>query len=442
MPIKIPRAPKKQEKKQRPHGRKFGFQSVKGMHDILPEEFGYRDRIEKAIKKVAVFYGFQRIDTPLLEDKKMYERGTGLTSEIVGKQMFTIKMKGSDTLALRPELTPGIVRAYIEHGLSYSYNPGKFFYIGPMFRHEQPQAGRYRQFYQCGFEILNNSDPVYHAQIIHMSYKVCTELKLKKVQIHLNSIGCKVCRPAYVRKLKEYYKDKISRVCRDCAKRYYDNPLRMLDCKKETCIPFKSDAPQSLDFLCASCKRDFKAVLEYMDGLQVPYAMDPTLVRGLDYYTKTVFELFVEDGENKSIALGGGGGYDYLSEMLGGPHMPGVGVALGIERLIETMKAQEVAPESPRRAKIFLVYMGDEAKKRAVRLLEEFYEAGIVIREMFSKESLKAQLKIADKEKVDYALIIGQREVFEEMVLMRDMKNGNQESVPMKKIVEVMKKKI
>jgi histidyl-tRNA synthetase len=439
MPIKIPRAPRKAEKKQPQRSKKIGFQSVKGMHDILPEDFAYREKIEKGVKKIALFYGFERIEPPLLEDRKLYERGTGLSSEVVSKQMFTLRTKGGDQLALRPELTPGVVRAYVENGLTYAYNPGKFWYWAPMFRHEQPQAGRYRQFYQCGFEVLNSSDPAYHAQIIQASYRVCTEAKLKHVQVKLNSIGCKNCRPAYVRILKEYYKNKASKLCRDCAKRYTENPLRLLDCKEEKCAPFKADAPQSLDHLCTSCKRDFKAVLEYADELKVPYTVDTTLVRGLDYYTKTVFEIFIEGTD---IALGGGGGYDYLSETLGGPRMPAVGSALGIERIIEAMKLQEVAPAPRAAAKIFLVYMGDQAKKCLIRLQEELFEAGIPAHEAFAKESLKAQLKVADKERAAYALIVGQREVFEEVVLLRDMHNGNQESVPMRKIVEMLKKKI
>jgi len=439
MPIKIPRAPKKQEKKQVQRGRKFGFQSVKGMHDILPDEFAYREKIEKAVRKISLFYGFERIETPMLEDRKLYERGTGLSSEVVSKQMYTLRTKGGDALALRPECTPGVVRAYIEHGLAYTFNPGKFYYWGPMFRHEQPQAGRYRQFYQCGFEVLNSNDPVYHAQIIQASLRACTESKLKQVHIKVNSIGCRQCRPNYTKKLKEYYRGKLSKVCRECVKRYGDNPLRLLDCKQEKCAPYKAEAPQSLDHLCSVCKRDFKQVLEYLDEMKVPYMLDTTLVRGLDYYTRTVFEVFIEGTD---IALGGGGGYDYLSETLGGPRMPGVGSALGIERIIEAMKLQEVAPAPRVNARVFLVYMGDQAKKRLLSLREELFEAGIPAHEAFAKESLKAQLKAADKEGAAYAVIVGQREVFEEMALVRDMKNGNQESVPMKKIVEVLRKKL
>lgn len=439
MPIKIPRAPKKQEKKVVQRTKKFGFQSVKGMHDILPDEFLYRDRLELVLRKVAGFYGFEHIETPFLEDQKMYERGTGLSSEVVSKQMYTLKTRGAEILALRPELTPGVLRAYVQHGLLYAYNPGKFYYMGPMFRHEQPQAGRYRQFYQCGFEILNSGDPVYHAQIIQSCYRLCTELKLKQVQIRLNSIGCKQCRPLYIRKLKDYYRSRLQRVCKDCVKRYAENPLRLLDCKDEKCVSLKTEAPQSLDHVCASCKRDFRALLEYLDELKTPYVLDMFLVRGLDYYTKTVFEIFIDGGDS---ALGGGGGYDYLSETLGGPKIPGVGAAFGVERLLEAMKAQGVASLPRTRADVFLVYMGAEAKKKLLGLEDMLYEAGIYAREAFAKESLKAQLKVADKEQASYALIIGQREVFEEVVLVRDMKSGNQESIPMKKIVEVLKRKV
>lgn len=438
MPIKIPQAKKKVEKKSI-GGKKIPFQSPKGMHDRLPADFVYSDKIEKALKKVALFYGFDRIETPLLEDIKLFERGTGLTSEIVQKQMFTVKTKGDGVLALRPEMTPGVVRAYVENGLLYVSNPGKFFYYSPVFRYEQPQHGRFRQFYQIGFEVLNSDDAAYDAQVIIASLKIFEEVKLKNVTVKLNTIGCKNCRAAYVKKLKEYYKNKTGDMCRDCAKRYTENPLRLLDCKQEKCQPFKADAPQTLDSICTACKAHFKLVLEFLDGAQVPYFIDATLVRGLDYYSRTVFEFFAEGVD---FAIGGGGRYDYLSETLGGPKMPAIGSASGVERIIEAMKIQQIHVAPKQLYKAFLIYMGDQAKKQGMLLLDEFYKAGIPVKESFAKESLKSQLRLADKEKVDYALILGQREVFEEVILLRDMKSGTQETVPLKKIVAELKKRI
>lgn len=438
MPIKIPHAKKKVEKKST-SGKKIPFQSPKGMHDRLPADFIYFDKIEKAIKKVSLFYGFDKIETPLLEDIKLFERGTGLTTEVVQKQMFTVKTKGDGVLALRPEMTPGVVRAYVENGLLYVSNPGKFFYYSPVFRYEQPQHGRFRQFYQVGFEVINSDDAAYDAQVIIASLRIFEEIKLKGVTVKLNTIGCKNCRTPYVKKLKEYYKNKVATMCRDCAKRYTENPLRLLDCKQEKCQSFKAEAPQTLDFICAACKAHFKLVLEFLDGAQVPYLIDATLVRGLDYYSRTVFEFFAEGVD---FAIGGGGRYDYLSETLGGPKMPAIGSACGVERIMEAMKLQQVHITPKQVYKAFLIYMGDQAKKQGMLLLDEFYKAGIPVKESFAKDSLKSQLRLADKEKVDYALILGQREVFEEVILLRDMKNGTQETIPLKKIVVELKKRI
>jgi histidyl-tRNA synthetase len=440
MPIKIPRAPKKQAPKvKQKTSKKFLFQSPKGMHDILPSDFLYFDKVQKSLLKSASFYGFERIETPILEDIKLFERGTGLTSEVVGKQMFVVKTKGKEVMALRPEMTPGVLRAYIQNGLSYTFHPGKFYYFSPLFRYEQPQHGRFRQFYQLGFEVIGSDDAVYDALVILATLRILSDLKLKNVTLKINSIGCKTCRSAYVKKLKDYYKDKISKMCRDCSKRFVDNPLRILDCKQEKCQPFKAQAPWSLDYLCSSCKNHFKSVLEYLDEVKVPYLVDYTLVRGLDYYSRTVFEVFVE---GLDFALGGGGRYDYLSETLGGPKMAAVGAACGVERIVEALKNQGISSLPRNKSRVFLVYMGDQAKKKSVGILETLYDAGIPTKEAFSKDSLKAQLKAADKEGADLALILGQQEAFEDVIIVRDMKSGTQETIPISKMVEAIKKRL
>ncbi len=420
-------------------GKKFSFQSPKGTRDLLPNDFLYFDKVEKAVKKISSLMGFSRIETPMFEDVKLFERGTGSSTDVVKKQMFLIKGKGGEDFALRPEMTPGVLRAYIESGLSHVMSPAKFFYWSPLFRYEQPQHGRYRQFYQLGFEILGADDPAFDAQIISASYRVMEELKIKNVTIKINSIGCKTCRANYVKKLKEYYKNKLNKVCRDCNKRYYDNPLRLLDCKEEKCQPIKNQAPQTLDYLCSSCKNHFKQVLEYLDEMKIPYIIDSTLVRGLDYYSRTVFEIFTE---GLDFALGGGGRYDYLSETLGGPKMPAVGAACGVERIVETLKAQEISSMQKLRAKVFLIYMGDQAKKKSFEVLQSLYDAGIAVNEAFSKDSLKSQLRMADKENSQMALILGQQEVFEDVIIIRDMESGAQESVPIKKLVDAVKKRL
>lgn len=428
-----PKTPKK------PKGKKFAFQSPKGMHDLLPNDFLYFDKVEKSLRKIASLMGFLRVETPILEDVRLFERGTGMTTEVVQKQMFLVKTKSEESLALRPEMTPGVLRAYIESGLSHIMSPAKFFYWSPLFRYEQPQHGRYRQFYQLGFEVLGADEPVFDAQIISGSYRIMDDLRLKNLMVKINSIGCKTCRANYIKKLKEYYRNKLSKMCRDCNKRYGENPLRLLDCKEEKCQPFKAQAPQTLDYLCNSCKHHFKQVLEYLDEMKIPYMVDPTLVRGLDYYSRTVFEIFVE---GLDFALGGGGRYDYLSETLGGPRMAAMGAACGVERIIEALKQQEVPPMQKVKSKVFLIYMGDQAKKKSLGLLEELYNAGISVKEAFSKDSLKSQLRMADKEGSDLALILGQQEVFEDVIIIRDMQSGTQEPVPTRKMVEEVKKRL
>lgn len=411
------------------------------MHDVLPDDFSYFDKIEKALKRVSCFFSFFRIETPIMEDVRIFERGTGMTSEVVQKQIFVVKSRGrkEGVMALRPEMTPGVVRAYVQNGLSYVVLPGKFYYFSPIFRYEQPQHGRFRQFYQIGLEIINTSDSAYDAQVISATVKILEDLRIKGFSIKINSIGCKVCRPSFVKKLKEYYKSNLSKLCRDCVKRYKINPLRMLDCKEEKCQVYKIKAPQTLDHLCVSCKNHFKTVLEYLDEMKVPYLVDSTLVRGLDYYSKTVFEVFVDGFD---FALGGGGRYDYLSETLSGPRMGAMGMAMGVERLIEVMKQSQISGLPKIQPKVFLIHMGDQAKKKAMGLMEGFYKEGVNVRESLSKDSLKSQLRQADKEGVQIALILGQREVFEDVIILRDMKSGNQENVALRKVVEEVKRRI
>ncbi|KKS82943.1 MAG: histidyl-tRNA synthetase, histidyl-tRNA synthetase [Candidatus Wolfebacteria bacterium GW2011_GWC1_43_10] len=440
--IRIPKAKRKQKKPESSRkSRKFPFQSPKGMHDILPGDFVYFDRLEKSLRKVACFFDFSRIEPTVLEDIRLFERGTGMTSEIVKKQMFLVKSRSrkEPSLALRSEYTPGVFRAYIQSGLSHTMTPAKFYYLGPVFRYEQPQHGRFRQFYQMGFEILNSTDPVYDAQIISATHKFFNDLRLKGLIIKINSIGCRVCRPAYVRKLRDYYKNKSFKICRDCIKRLKENPLRILDCKEEKCQPYKTNAPQILDHLCGGCKNHLKTVLEYLDESKIPYMIDPVLVRGLDYYSRTVFEVFAEGVD---FALAGGGRYDYLSESLWGSRMGAVGISPGVERIIEAMKLQEVSPPSKNQHKLFLIYMGEEAKKKAFALMESLFKEGIIIKESFSRESLKSQLRQADKEGAELTLILGQREVFEDVVILRDMKSGNQETVPIKRVAEELRKRM
>lgn len=412
----------------------------KGMHDILPADQPIWRKIRKVAEGLADFYNFLRIDTPILEKAELFERSLGATTDVIEKQMFTLKSKGGDDLALRPEGTAAIARAYLEHGLSHLGQPLKLYYEGPMFRYEQPQAGRLRQFHQIGFEIISNeNEPVYDVQIMLACYRFLEDLKLKNLVLQINSIGCAKCRPNYRKKLTEYYKNKEKSLCVDCKRRLKLNPLRLLDCKNESCQPFKQDVPNILDSLCSDCKKHLKKVLEFLDEVGVPYALNSLLVRGLDYYSKTVFEIFAE-GFN--FAVGGGGRYDYLMNLLGGRQANGVGGAIGLERLVEVIKAKEINLLGKTKPKITLVYVGEMAKGKALALVELLREASIDVAESLGKDSLRAQLKLADKLGSQYSLILGQQEVFEQSVIIRDMQSGAQETVPVKKVADVIKRKL
>jgi len=431
-------APKKSAKEK-----KILLQSPKGMHDILPDAQPMWDKMRQAIASIADDYNFNRIDTPIVEKVDLFTRGVGEETDVVGKEMYTLKTKGGDVLALRPEATAAVARAYLEHGMSRMGQPMKLFYEGPMFRHENPQAGRLRQFHQVGFEILGGAnDPIYDAQIIVAFDRLLKLLKVTGTTIKINSIGCRVCRPFYKRQLQTYYKQHEQELCVDCSRRLVTNPLRLLDCKKESCMPFKVNAPNFLDKLCAACGHHLQAVLEYLDELKIPYGLDHQLVRGLDYYSKTVFEFFAEDKGSELGALVAGGRYDYLFELLGGRLTPAVGAAAGFERIISLMQLQATKFPVKTRRRAFVIYIGDLAKRKALKLVEDLRAEGIPTGEAFGKESLKNQLKVADKEGHNVALILGQKEIYEDSIILRDLRNSLQETISLRRMVEEVKKRL
>lgn len=438
MPKQFPKTKLAREPEQRKT--KFQLQAPKGMHDILPEDYAIWERLAKYGRDTAEFYGFLKIKTPILEDSLIFLKTLGEESDVILKEMFFVKGGGRDKYVLRPEGTAPIARSFLEHGMSHRPQPVKLWYSGPMFRKEQPQAGRFREFHQIGFEIIGGSiDPVYDAQIILTMLRILEQTKIKNLVIHINSIGCRICRPHYRKRLLDYYKKYERDLCADCKRRIKTNPLRLLDCKHVSCVPFKAGAPSLLDNICISCSSHLKFVLEYLDELSLPYILNPHLVRGLDYYSKTVFEIFADQS---SLSLAAGGRYDYLIETMGGRPTPGTGGAIGVERVIETMREQKITVTEASRPKIFLVYLGALAKKRALKLIEEFRKANIIVRESFGKDLIKRQMMLADKSEAPLALILGQKEVFEESVIVRDLKSGVQETVPMTKVIEEVKKRL
>lgn len=435
--IKMPKDKKTIKKVVASKPKKKGYQSVKGMHDILPKDQLYWDKIRTETKNLADYYHYGRIDTPLVEQADLFEKGVGEATDIVEKQMFVLK-GGKDKLVLRPEGTASVVRAYLQHGLTHRPQPVKLYYIGPMFRKERPQEGRFRQFHQAGFEIIGDgNDAIYDAQIVLSCYRLLESLKIKKLDIQINTIGCKVCRPNYRRRLVDYYKKK--KVCNNCERRLKTNPLRILDCKDNKCQEFKKDAPVILDCLCADCKSQFKGVLEYLEELGLPYSLNNYLVRGLDYYNQTVFEIFAEGFDG---ALASGGRYDYLAKILGGKDASAVGVGIGLERVIAVMKKNEVKLIAKQKPKVFFIHVGSLAKKKSLGLIEELKNAGVKIGEALGKGSLKAQLRQADKDEAVIALIFGQKEAFEKSIIIRDLATGSQESVLLDKFIKEVKKKL
>ena len=419
------------------------------MRDIFGKNQEYFNRIYEVAKKVATFYGFKKITTPILEETELFSRGIGLSTEVVKKQMFSFKTKGGDDLTLRPEGTAPIVRAYIEHGMKSLPSPSKFWYFGPMFRYENPQAGRFRQFWQFGLETMRENSVVRDAEIIAIFYEILSRLKIKNLIVEVSSIGDKCCRPDYVQVLKKYLKSKKNYLCSDCLKRLKDNPLRVLDCKKKKCQIVVSQAPKIIDHLCKNCHKDFKDLLEFLEELEIPYTLNPYLVRGLDYYTKTVFEIFSIDkdaqDDSAKLALGGGGRYDHLIDLLGEKReegTPAVGAALGIDRVIGLMRERGIDVGKKQKPQIFIAQVGALAKRKSLKLMREFATARISVLEAFGKDSLRAQLKMADKAEVEYTLVLGQKEALDGVILVRSMSTGKQNKVALDKIVEEMKKSL
>jgi histidyl-tRNA synthetase len=429
--------------------KKLKFQKPAGMHDILPADQKYFQKVYSACETITNFYGYKKIDTPILEEAELFSKGTGLATDIIQKQMYSFRAKGGDSLALRPEFTPGIVRAYIEHGMKSLPQPVKLYSFGPLFRHEKPQAGRYRQFHQFNLEVFGDENPVIDAQIIQIFYNILKELKLKNLIVEINSIGDSQCRPYYKKLLVSYFKSRESALCTDCRRRLRENPLRILDCEEEKCQRIISQAPQLIDHLCDECHRHFKGVLEFLDEVELPYHLNPYLVRGLDYYTKTVFEIFTEGSAKKDsdqvfprVALVAGGRYDNLVKLLGGEETRAAGGALGVERVIALLKAKPIKLKRKVTIPIFLAQLGNLAKRKGLKLLEEFRKSNIQISESFGRDSLKAQLKIADRVGAKYTLILGQKESLEGTIIIRDMKTGKQETVRLERAVKEVKKRL
>ncbi len=420
----------------------FVLQPLRGMKDILPQEQPYWEQVRRVTEKLAREYGFSRIDIPIMEFSNLFVRNIGEGTDIVEKEMYAFTTKGKNKVALRPEFTAGICRSFIQNGMHILAKPVKLFSTGPVYRYDRPQKGRYREHHQVNYDVFGEQDPILDAQIIQIASRTVQDLGIKSIQIQVNSIGCPTCRKDYRELLINYLESKKSKLCQDCKRRLKTNPLRVLDCKEDKCAQVSASAPQSISHLCEDCHTHFKTLLEYLDELDLSYIINPQLVRGLDYYTKTVFEIWSGSEEGKKLSLGGGGRYDKLIESMGGHEMPAIGFAIGMERIVEEMKRVQAKSYSPPRPKVFLAQLGNLAKKKSLKLFAELGKNGILIAESFGRGSLKSQLKVANKLKVSFTLILGQKESLDETVIVKNMATGVQETVSMNKLVSIIKKKL
>ncbi|HCP08586.1 MAG TPA: histidine--tRNA ligase [Candidatus Moranbacteria bacterium] len=439
---KIKKMVKNKGKKAEAQKEPLLLQPPRGMKDILPEDQPYWDHIRRTTERLSREYGFMRIDTPLVEFSNLFARGVGEGTDIVEKEMYNFVTKGGDKVALRPEMTAGIARAYIQHGMNVLPKPIKLFSTGPVYRYDRPQEGRYREFHQVNYDVFGEQDAILDAQVIQVAARVVQSLGIKSVQIQVNSIGCATCRKEYKDLLVNYLESKKQKLCADCKNRMEHNPLRVLDCKEDKCSQVAATAPQSVDHLCDECRIHFKCLLEYLDELELPYVINPQLVRGLDYYSKTVFEVWSGDEEGRKSALGGGGRYDGLIKMLGGEQAPAIGFGLGVERLIIEMKRVQAKPYRAPKPRVFLAQLGDLAKKKSLKLFSELEKNGILTAESFGRGSLKSQLRVADKIGVELTLILGQKEALDKTVIIKNMVSGVQEIVSTEKLVDLVKKKL
>jgi histidyl-tRNA synthetase len=415
------------------------YKAPRGTADILPEEQGYWRFVEDRAIALCRLYGYQRLDTPAFEDSQLFTRSIGEGTDIVTKEMYTFKDRSGNILALRPEGTAPVCRAYLEHGMDNLPQPVKLYYLAAIFRYERPQAGRYRQHYQFGFEAIGDADPALDAEVVEMAWQFFKSLGLGGLYLYLNSIGCKVCRPKYLESLKCYYSAHLSGLCPDCKTRFEKNPLRLLDCKKPTCYDVAEAAPKSTDYLCRECKAHFEAVVGYLGALELPFDINHRLVRGLDYYTKTVFEI-QPLGEGAQSALGGGGRYDDLIEELGGKPTPAIGFAAGMERVVLNLRRQRIPVPNLPAAQVFIVHLGNEAKLEAVKLASNLRKDGIAAIMGAGDRSLKGQLRQANSIGSCYAAIIGEDEVKNSNVTLRNMMTGEQKTVPPAALGDLLKK--
>jgi histidyl-tRNA synthetase len=413
------------------------FTTLKGFKDILPEDVGTWQRLESKARSVLQNFGFHEIKPPILEKTELFSRSIGLDTDIVSKEMYSIVDAKGKSISLRPEATASVARAYIQHRL-YDKNPvQKLFTFGPMFRRERPQKGRFRQFYQINAEILGDSGPRSDADLIIMATTILSEVGLSGLKLHLNSLGCPQCRPGFRGELQEYLAQKTDVLCSDCRKRAKTNPLRVFDCKVETCNEVVSDAPSMLDHICEDCRAHFDSLQVYLNDSDIPFTLNHRLVRGLDYYTRTSFEVQTEHlGAQNAVC--GGGRYDGLIRLLGGPDHPAIGFAMGIERLVDLMG--EAGKEGLPAPELFVAGLGEKAEKEVFGWVRDLRKDNIWVEMEYASKGLKAQMKKADRLGAKKVLMVGDNELASGKGVLRDMETKEQKEMDLKNIINEIKK--
>ena len=442
------------KKGQTPPKKPKKFSRLQGVRDTMHKEYKYWDLVRKKASDLAKYYSFDRIEIPVLERATLFDVSTGKDSGIVSKELYSFVDKTGDKVAMRPEATPGIVRAFIDRGIMEPIKPKRFFWTGPLFRHENSQSKKLRQHNQFNYDVFGEESPVVDAQLVLIGYNFFSELQVN-TQVQINSIGCSECRKEYIKKLVTFYKErgKRSKLCNSCKKNFTKNPFLLLDCEEASCVEVREDAPQVIDFLCDNCREHFIMVLEYLDDLNIPYNLSPFLVRGLDYYTGTVFEFIPLEAENseneeevknkkKPMVLGGGGRYNELIEKMGGVSIPACGFGIGVERVIQKIKENNIPINKDEGDIIFVSQIGEEPKKKAILIFEEMRRAGYNVRQHFTESSLQTQLEESKELKARYTLILGQKELLDGTIIIRDMESGAQEVIDRKKLYPEIDKRL
>lgn len=414
------------------------IKAIRGFNDILPDEIGKWQFVEKTARDVFEGFGFSEIRIPILERTELFARGIGEATDIVEKEMYTFVDKGGTSLTLRPEATASMARAYLEHKL-YTFDPvAKLYCFGPMFRYERPQKGRYRQFYQIDAEVFGVANPVIDAEVIVMLIHFLRRVGLEKLELQINSLGCRDCRPRYREELKTFLAEKSFQLCEDCKRRLQTNPLRIFDCKVQTCQEAIADAPKVNDFICGECNQHFSHVKEYLSMADLKYVLNPRMVRGLDYYTRTAFEVVSYDlGAQNAVT--GGGRYDHLFQEIGGPDIPGIGFAIGMERLISLLPKDKGLTKP---LHLFIAVPGKDTYQEAYRIVNYLHLEGIRAEFDYEGKSLKSQMRRADKLGARYVLILGEEELKKGKAILRNMANQSQEEIPIDNLIGILKNKI